>query len=630
MSTHVSPANGQTSTHAQEPFLTRSSVGYIGLHSASERLQRGLADVGEVSPPGTSVQGFAEAQHAGISALVELGSHALPSQPLPANGLPSTETSVRVVDGFDIVPALPGTHESVQEDTQRFPGPIPSSKTTRRTIAVLCLTASIAALYGIGRTAWPLRLTSSGLMVGAQATAISVVGVRMLSYYHSFLLHSQRYRSREAVSTAELKRLNVPYLRLHVTTRGLPGSAEVILRGVRNVAALVAEDPNFYRDRLRLEICTESPEQARLLQEQFSQASMPITGLVLLVPENYRTPAGTQMKARSLHYMVEQRRLGWGRRPGKTFIVHYDEESVIEPAEMRKLLRCLATTDKMILEGPIYYPLEYTSTSILCRAMEANRPIGCFECRSVMESGMPLHLHGSNLVVEEQFENDIGWDMGNLDGQPFIAEDYVFGVLAFLKGGRRAFGWHGTVMLEQPPFSYRSAFKQRQRWITGVLQGQQMMVRMDKFWSLPRWMRLQMIWGTRFRIFSFAIGTPVGLTFFAYLLLVLIGILPSGLSGAPAPPLPLPLMVWLCLVGFMWLMSVFIGAWLNIAHTRLPRFVRGTEMGKALTLAPIAGMCESAAGLWAVLCWIAGRRRVSWQPTPKTKQADEQMDWSKA
>jgi hypothetical protein len=125
-----------------------------------------------------------------------------------------------------------------------------------------------------------------------------------------------------------------------------------------------------------------------------------------------------------------------------------------------------------------------------------------------MESGIPLHLHGSNLVVEEQFENEIGWDMGTLDGQPFIAEDYVFGVLAFLRGGREAFGWHGTVMLEQPPFSYRSAFKQRQRWITGVLQGQKMLLRMEGYRQLPRRIRAQLIWGTRYRVFTFAIGAP--------------------------------------------------------------------------------------------------------------------------
>src|SRR4051812_26367227 len=96
-------------------------------------------------------------------------------------------------------------------------------------------------------------------------------------------------------------------------------------------------------------------------------------------PPNYQTPNGTMLKARGLHYAVEWRRAGWNRKPGRTFIVHYDEESVMVPDELRKLLRVLAETNKRILEGPIYYPLEYTDASAICRAMEANRPIGCFE-----------------------------------------------------------------------------------------------------------------------------------------------------------------------------------------------------------------------------------------------------------
>jgi hypothetical protein len=142
------------------------------------------------------------------------------------------------------------------------------------------------------------------------------------------------------------------------------------------------------------------------------------------------------------------------------------------------------------------------------------------------------------------------------------------------------------------------------------------------------WLRLRLIWGTRFRMLSFAVGTPVGLMFLAYLGLVLEGVLPSGLSGRPSPPLPLPLMIWLSLVAIMWLGSVFIGAWFNLAHTRLPLLIRGAEISKVLTIAPIAGMCESAAGLWAILCWLAGRREVSWTPTPKTKQADLDTKWS--
>ncbi len=488
--------------------------------------------------------------------------------------------------------------------------------------------ASGLTLYHTRHLAWPDRALGLRLLLAVQAAAISVVGVRLLSYFHSFVLHWPRYRLRADVTTRDLKRLDVPYVRIHVTTRGLPGSAEVILRGIRNILQLAAEDPVFYADCLTIEICTESQDQAQLFRRMFGSTVTPVPIRLLVVPDDYQTPKGTLKKARSLHYMVEHRRAGWGRRPGKTYVLHFDEESVIEPGEMRKLLRLLATSDKKILEGPIYYPLEYTGTSVLCRAMEANRPIGCFECRTVMESGMPLHLHGSNLVVEEEFENQLGWDFGTLDGQPFIAEDYVFGMLAFLNGGRQAFGWHGTVMLEQPPFSYRSAFKQRQRWIAGVLQGQQMLLRMEQFRCLPAWLRLRVLWGTRFRVLSFAMGAPVGALFFGYLVLVASGVLPSGLTGKVAPPLPIPMMAWLFLVGFMWLAAVFIGGWLNVAHARVSLLTRLAEIGKVMTVAPVAGVFESMAGLWAVVCWACGHRQVSWQPTPKTKDADQNMNWS--
>jgi hypothetical protein len=64
---------------------------------------------------------------------------------------------------------------------------------------------------------------------------------------------------------------------------------------------------------------------------------------------------------------------------------------------------------------------------------------------------------------DEHFENTLGRDIGCLNGQPFSSEDYVFGMKAYLAGGTSVFGWHGCVMLEQPPFSVRSAFRQRYR-----------------------------------------------------------------------------------------------------------------------------------------------------------------------
>jgi hypothetical protein len=455
--------------------------------------------------------------------------------------------------------------------------------------------------------------------------AISVIGVRLLSYWRSFLLHWRRYRRRYAVTTAHLRATGAPYIKIQITTRGSAGSTEVILRGIRNVMLLAEEDPAFYGHYVSVELITESEVQALQVEHLFAGHPVPVEALVL--PKGYETPDGTKLKARGLHYAVEHRRAGWNRRPGRTFIVHYDEESVMVPSELRKLMALLATTNYQLLEGPIYYPLEYLDASVICRTMEANRPVGCFECRHVMESGVPLHLHGSNLVVDEALENMLGWDIGSLEGQPLIAEDYVFGMNAYVNAGREVFGWHGCVMLEQPPFSFRSAFKQRHRWIFGVLQGMAKVRRHPSFLQMAPWPRFTVVWGTRYRIFTFALGSITGVLSFAlmpYLMWLVLGALARGQT----PAVPWPASLWMAAVGAMWLGSVFIGAWYNVADAGLTPAHRGAEIARALTLAPVAGALECSAGLWAVIEWNLGRREISWQPTPKTKKADDDSNRS--
>jgi len=450
---------------------------------------------------------------------------------------------------------------------------------------------------------------------------VSMVGFRLLYYFRSFFLHSSRYRRLQPITTHDIMSLpSIPFIKVQITTRGSLGSTEVIRRGIQNIVALVNEAPNLYSRILSVEVVTESLEQKRVLEWDFSQTPLQVQGFV--VPAQYQTPKGTKLKARGLHYMVELRRRGVNRKAGRTVIVHYDEESVMVPNELRKLIHYLATTDKKLTEGPIYYPLEYRDASLICRAMEANRPVGCFECREVMESGTPLHMHGSNLVIDEDLENQLGWDIGNLDGQPFIAEDYVFGVFAYLKYGPRIFGWHGCVMLEQPPFSFKSAFKQRYRWIIGVLQGITAMHRMPEFHRLPRKMRFHLTWGTQYRVMTFALGLPTGAISLLYTLYQA-GIM---LLGHVYLPLPFPLMLWMTIVGFLWLNSIFIGVWYNLTSAEdmslLQRWIEGT---KVLMVAPIAGIAESSAAFWAVLQWTRGKRQVAWQPTPKTKDADKSL-----
>ncbi len=448
---------------------------------------------------------------------------------------------------------------------------------------------------------------------------ITIVGIRLLSYWRSFIFHLARYRQTESVSTDDLRKLSLPFVKIQITTRGSAGSTEVILRGIRNVQNLASEDPQLYGKVLSVELVTESQRQADAVEEAFAADPISVTSLV--VPAGYETPDGTKLKARGLHFATEQRRAGWNKKTGRTWIVHYDEESVMVPGELRKLLKVLTGTPHRVLEGPIHYPLEYLQTSAICRSMEANRPIGCFECRHVMESGFPLHLHGSNLVVDEDFEKELGWDFGCLDGQPFLAEDYLFGMMAYLAAGSDAFGWHGCVMLEQPPFSYQSAFRQRYRWIFGVLQGLTLVRRSPTFTNLPRRVRARLLLGTFYRVTTFALGAVIGVITVVFAPLFLYGAIHSLVTAQPFSLSPW-FTLWLAGVGGLWLGSVFIGAWYNVSEAGLTGLQRGEQLALAVGIAPIAGILESCAGLWALLAWCGGRRSVEWQPTPKTLVAD--------
>jgi len=457
---------------------------------------------------------------------------------------------------------------------------------------------------------------------------ISFVGFRLLFYYRSFFLHPDSFRRRQAISDDTLRALpTLPFLKIQITTRGSPGSTDVIRRGIQSVLKLIESAPDLYQALISIEVLTDSAAEQEALEAIFHSGAVPAEGAVVVVPPDYQTPRGTQLKARGLHYLVELRRQGFNRKPGRTFIVHYDEESVMPAAELRKLIHYLATVGKPLTEGPIFYPLDYSDATLICRAMEANRALGCYECREVMEAGIPLHMHGSNLVVDEELANDIGWDIGTLDEQPFIAEDYVFGVQVFLRYGPEVFGWHGCVMYEQPPFSLKSAYRQRHRWIIGVLQGVAKLPQLPEFHTLTPRLRRRLIWGTRYRVATFALGLPTGVFSFLYVLFQA-GFL---LHGTATQPLPTPLLLWLVLVGYMWLNGLLIGAWYNVStNDQLSAHGRWLEVARVLSLAPLAGIAESAAGFTATVKWLLGERRVSWVTTPKTTLADQTVDTGEA
>jgi hypothetical protein len=454
---------------------------------------------------------------------------------------------------------------------------------------------------------------------------ITPIGIRMVAYWWSFYFYSGRYRFREDITTISLMRLpELPFIKVQWTTLGSPGSTEVIIRALRQLEELAAEAPEFYARFLSAEIVTENPEQAALIQQVFS-ASLLAQPTCIVTPPDYQTPRNTKLKAKQLHYMVELRRAGMNRKPGKTFIVHFDEDTLMVPREFRKMIWQLAHTDKSCLTGPIYYPLEYGQATKLARATEASRPITCFECRRVMETGEMLHIHGSNIVMEEEFENRVGWDIGQLDGQPFIAEDYMFGMKAFITEGKDSFGWHGCVALEQPPFSFPSVFRQRFRWVFGVLQGMSADTRLPEFKDLSWRLRMKVIWGTRYRIFTYGAGSLTGGLALLYMPAWLY-VAAEKLHHGQSLNVPWYLAAWFSLVGIMWLGSNLVGAWLNTKDAGFMPAKQVAEITRAIVITPVAGMMENLAAVWAVTKWVTHHRTIEWKVTPSTKAADDETN----
>jgi len=438
--------------------------------------------------------------------------------------------------------------------------------------------------------------------------ALTGIAIRYIYYYRCWAVSRHWFKKPAPVDVAALRARGVPYMKVQVTTKG--GALPVVQRSLDELCGIL-ERQEWLQPLLSAEVITEVEEEARTLEEHFAGSVLQVTGVTL--PADYRTPNGTRLKARALHYMCELRRGGFLRRPGRTFIVHFDEETLCDEANLLVLADYLSRDPRPVSQGPILYPLEWHRTPWICRALESTRPFGCSECARVMENPPPPHLHGSNLVVDEAVENRLGWDFGTVDGQPYVAEDLLFGLRAYAALGENAFGWHGATMLEQPPFSLYWAVQQRLRWVLGALQGLRAMSTDEEYAAVPREQKRRLFWAISFRIATYAMGFPVG---FAGLYFVLH---PAQVATEWQSAFGL----WHVLIivsGVSWFLSYQIGIARNLRYQDLPRRQHVLHAVVMILLTPIAGLCETVGPFLAVIRWMFGLRRASWTPTPKLDQ----------
>jgi beta-1,4-mannosyltransferase len=392
-----------------------------------------------------------------------------------------------------------------------------------------------------------------------------------------------------------------------ITTRSATKTS-VVIRGINSIRTS-AHKLNFHNYKIC--VVTDDPQDRFTLKNERAE--------VVVVAKNYHTNA--IKKGRALQYAVEYRRR-IGKNSKKYWIFHMDEESYVTPQTILALLKFIREGKGVVSEGPIFYPLKFESANRLTAIAEATRPFACYDCVSQMTSPPPLHMHGSNLLVRSDIEDDIGWKFGST-----LAEDQMFGYKVYEKYGKGSMGWHGGILLEQPPLNLKDHFFQRRRWFLGTLQN------LDKF---PRWHRYKVMFKSVTLFMGFASGVAsTALMIYAYIIPLFslsisdiniqsseIMVLPAHLpivsgftsmanSALTYGPIEFGTSAILLFASLVWLGSYQLGLFLNLRYS-------GIRWGKkiilhlqALFLCPVIGLVETFPAFWSTIEYNIKKKQMS-------------------
>ena len=261
--------------------------------------------------------------------------------------------------------------------------------------------------------------------------------------YFSLAYEIIRYRKNLVKKT--FSPINPKRMIFQITTIG---NMAIVQESVDNINRICKE---VGYDNYKIEVISE-------VNETFNGA------VTITVPQNYVTANKAKYKARALQYAIEQREKN-NENTADIWIYHLDDESMITKQGLLSILDHADNNREPIAEGLIIYPNKISVGSKLVKYLDAVRPTFCYTCCAMLKSqGKPDWLHGSNLLVRADIEKSVGWDFPDT-----CAEDSLFGYVAHKKYGA-IFGWHGGVLEEQSPFTFRDFIKQRQRWIKGTFE----------------------------------------------------------------------------------------------------------------------------------------------------------------
>jgi egghead protein (zeste-white 4 protein) len=421
---------------------------------------------------------------------------------------------------------------------------------------------------------------------------LSYVPIAVISVWHIF-------KSRKVFIEKDFYKIfGNPSIIFQITTRSATKTS-VVKRAIQSITSS-AERLNFYN--YQISVVTDDAQDRWTLRDEKCE--------VVVVEKNYHTNA--IKKGRALQYAVEHRQR-IGKNTSKRWIYHMDEESYLTPQTILALLKFISEGKGVVSEGPIFYPLKFESANRLTAIAESVRPFTCYDCVSQMTNPPPLHMHGSNLLVRSDIEDDIGWKFG-----PTLAEDQMFGYKVYQKYGQGSMGWHGGVLLEQPPLNLKDHFFQRRRWFLGTMQN------LDKF---PQWHRYKVMFKSVTLFLGFASGlASTALMIQAYILPLFslsmygVGVVSSDITSLPgdllihsafasildsplatAAPIEIGTSAILLFTSLVWLCSYQLGLFLNLSYSKIKWTKKLLLHLQTLFLCPVVGLVETFPAVWAII-----------------------------
>jgi egghead protein (zeste-white 4 protein) len=418
----------------------------------------------------------------------------------------------------------------------------------------------------------------------------------------AFLSVFRILKNRNLFVEHDLRRIhNDPAIIFQITTRSATRTP-VVRRGLKSIISSV-EKVNFYN--YQISIVTDDPDDARTLKNEKCE--------VVVVPKDFRTNA--IKKGRALQYAVEHRRR-IGMHTKKHWIFHMDDESYVTPQTILALLKFIREGKGVASEGPIFYPLKFESANRLTAIAESVRPFSCYDCVSQMTHPPPLHMHGSNLLIRSDIEDSIEWNFG-----PTLAEDQMFGFKVHEKYGQGSMGWHGGILLEQPPLNLKDHFFQRRRWVLGTMQNLQ---------KYPRRHRYKLM----FKSITYFLGFASAVASAAYSVNNYLPMLlsPSYLhyniiawqtklstlsfdsiahSIANTSPVELGIAPIMLFTSLVWLASYQVGLFLNLRYSKIGWAKRLLYHIQALLFTPVIGLVETFPAFWAMIEYSVKKKRTA-------------------